>query len=248
MTPGGEGRVRPAPTLELVCDGSPVLVQAEDVVVGRIPKCTVRVVHPLVSREHCRIEMRDDGVFVVDLGSANGTWLNGVRVESRSQLRTGDRLGLGRDGAVLVVQRATVGGVDVSRRAREEDMNTMLAGDARAVGAVVAHVEVAAEALPALGAADEPPTRAIGEAARADAPKPAPPIPVVAAMQTSEIAPGAESPRTTEIAVPAAPARRGFASGFAVGFVVGLALVAAALKFTHVLDPIRPAAGETRPR
>jgi predicted component of type VI protein secretion system len=247
MTPGGDGRARPAPTLELVCDGSPVLVQAEDVVVGRTAKCTVRVVHPLVSREHCRIEPRGDGLFVVDLGSANGTWLNGVRVEARTQLHAGDRLGLGRDGAVLVVQRALVGGVDVSRLSREEDMKTMVAGDARAKGAV-ARVEVAAEALPALGAADEPPTRAAGEPSRAEPPRPASAIPVVPMLNTSEVSPGAEAPGTTEVALPAPPRRRGFAPGFVVGLVLGLAAVAATLKFTHVLDPIRPAARETKSR
>ena len=247
MTQGSERRALAAPTLELVCDGSPVLVQAQDVVVGRTAKCTVRVVHPLVSREHCRIEPRGDGVFVVDLGSANGTWLNGVRVESRAQLRAGDRIGLGRDGAVLVVQRALVGGVDVSRLARDEDVKTMIAGDARAAGAV-ARVEVASEALPALGAADEPATRAVGDASRSVARKPASVIPVVSVMQTTEVAPGGDASQTTEVALRAAPRRRGFAPGFAVGLVIGLAAVAAALKFTHVLDPIRPAARETRLR
>ena len=68
---------------EILCDGNTVLVQADDVTVGRTGACTVRVVHPLVSREHCRLEIRADGLFVVDLGSVNGTWLNGTRVDGR---------------------------------------------------------------------------------------------------------------------------------------------------------------------
>lgn len=230
-------RVRPAPTLELECDGSPVLVQAEDVVVGRTPKCTVRVVHPLVSREHCRLEPRADGLFVVDLGSVNGTWLNGVRVEERTQVRAGDRVGLGRDGAVLVVKRAVVAGTDVSRAPREEDTKTMVAGDARAAGAV-ARVEVAASAVPAM---DEATTRSI---AGEPPPKPASTVPVVSVLApVAEAAAAPPPPATTPVG---APPRSRFAPGFALGVVLGLAAVAAVAKFTHVLDPIRPAAHETR--
>lgn len=246
MTPDGPRGAPAAPTLELVYDGNPVLVEAEDVIVGRTAKCTVRVVHPLVSREHCRIEPRADGLWLVDLGSVNGTWVNGVRVAERMQIRAGDKLGLGRDGAVLVVQRALVGGVDVSRQAREEDMKTMVAGDARAAG-VVARVEVAAEALPALGVADEPPTRGVGDRTRPVSvdPPPAQPtgsaIPVVTVMPSAAAHDDGMVTREASVARTPAPRRGGFVPGFAVGLAVGLAAVAALAKFTHVLEPLRAA-------
>jgi pSer/pThr/pTyr-binding forkhead associated (FHA) protein len=246
MTPDDPKGAPGAPTLELVYDGNPVLVEAHDVIVGRTAKCTVRVVHPLVSREHCRIEPRPDGLFVVDLGSVNGTWVNGVRVTDRLQVRAGDKLGLGRDGAVLVVERAIVGGVDVSRRAREEDMKTMVAGDVRAAG-VVARVEVAAEALPALGVADEPPTRGVGDRTRPVSVDPPPQpsgsaIPVVTAL-SSVVMPrdSGDVTREADTQETAPSPRGGFLAGFATGVAIGLLVVVALAKFTQVLEPLRDA-------
>ncbi len=48
--------------------------------VGRGPDAGVRLDDEQVSREHCRLEVRDGAVTVVDLGSANGTWLDGSPV------------------------------------------------------------------------------------------------------------------------------------------------------------------------
>ena len=48
-----------------------------------------------VSRFHCRIEPSEKGVLVRDLGSTNGTWVDGVRVQ-RIELRAGSRVRIGR--------------------------------------------------------------------------------------------------------------------------------------------------------
>ncbi len=245
MTARGE---RPAATVELMYEGDAILVQSNDVVVGRTPNCTVRVVHPLVSREHCRLEPRVDGLFVVDLHAVNGTWLNGVRIEGRTQARAGDRIGLGREGAVLVVQRVLVDGVDVSRRPREEDQKTMVAGDPRAEGKI-AHIEVALDALPSLGYADEPPTRAATDQMQAPTGEAA--IPVAAAIQTSEI--GHEGSITGEAAVDvdvlaAVRTRNRFVRGFVVGVAVGLAAVALLATCAHALGAVGAGAAEVAPR
>jgi hypothetical protein len=263
MTTGGARGSEPAPTLELDCDGSPVLVQAFDVVVGRVEKCTVRVTHPLVSREHCRFEPRSEGLFLVDLGSVNGTWLNGERIGGRVQVRAGDRVGLGRDGAVLLVRSAVVGVVDVARLPREEDMRTMVAGDARARG-VVARVDVAPDALPSLGVADEPATRQVrpGDATAPTRQAAVSPttagIPIATVLRSADHA-ASDASRTSEVHLPAAgaapaasatpdvPRGRTFAAGFATGVLIGLG-VAALLAAAGALDPIRPAARETAPR
>jgi predicted component of type VI protein secretion system len=257
MTTGGARGSEPAPTLQLDCDGSPVLVQAHDVVVGRVAKCTVRVTHPLVSREHCRFEPRADGLFVVDLGSQNGTWVNGERVNGRLQVRTGDKVGLGRDGAVLVVRSAVVGVIDVARLPREEDMRTMVAGDARARG-VIAQVDVSPDAMPSLGAADEPATRQVPardataptrQAAVSPTTAAQSAIPVATVLHSADHAAAADASRTAEVPRPgpAAPRGDGFRAGFAAGVLIGLG-IAAVLAFTGALDPIRPRAHEAAPR
>lgn len=54
--------------------------QASRVLVGVSPACTVRLTDPLVSRRHAAFDIETDGLRVQDLGSKNGTSVNGLRV------------------------------------------------------------------------------------------------------------------------------------------------------------------------
>ena len=62
--------------------------------IGRAIDNDIRLSGPLSSRHHCRIEVQGPGIWVVDLGSANGTHVNGQKVE-RQQLGVGDVVGVG---------------------------------------------------------------------------------------------------------------------------------------------------------
>ncbi len=62
--------------------------------VGRLPDCGVQLVDPSVSRYHAELRAKGDGFVVVDLGSTNGTRVNGVRVTER-ELRDGDEVVFG---------------------------------------------------------------------------------------------------------------------------------------------------------
>src|SRR4051812_34628339 len=66
-------------------------------VVGRAPTCDIPVIDPTISRRHAEIECRDGGVTVRDLGSSNGTFLNGARVESGA-VNPGDTVTFGKVG------------------------------------------------------------------------------------------------------------------------------------------------------
>jgi pSer/pThr/pTyr-binding forkhead associated (FHA) protein len=63
--------------------------------VGRAPHADFMLDAPLVSRLHCRLEARDESLDVIDIGSTNGIFVNGKRVE-RARLTSGDRLRIGR--------------------------------------------------------------------------------------------------------------------------------------------------------
>jgi hypothetical protein len=64
-------------------------------VVGRAKGNAVRVPSAEVSRQHCRIAIKGDLVTVEDLGSVNGTFVNGEQLELKKVLRPGDRLEVG---------------------------------------------------------------------------------------------------------------------------------------------------------
>jgi len=62
--------------------------------IGRMPDCGVQLLDASVSRYHAEVRARGDGFAVVDLGSTNGTRVNGVRVSERV-LHDGDELSFG---------------------------------------------------------------------------------------------------------------------------------------------------------
>jgi pSer/pThr/pTyr-binding forkhead associated (FHA) protein len=63
------------------------------VIVGRHRSCDARIDSLRVSRRHCCLGLDSEGVLVRDLGSANGTWINGVRIDD-GLLRPGDELAI----------------------------------------------------------------------------------------------------------------------------------------------------------
>ena len=69
-------------------------VTKETFVVGRAPTCDVIIDHPQVSREHLRVEWKDEKIFITDLGSSHGTSLNGkpLTPKKSSQYISGDNL------------------------------------------------------------------------------------------------------------------------------------------------------------
>ncbi len=64
-------------------------------VIGRAGSADVHIADSRVSRRHARISGGEGGWFLEDLGSANGTWLNGAHVGRRVALRPGDAIALG---------------------------------------------------------------------------------------------------------------------------------------------------------
>lgn len=65
------------------------------VVIGRSPSCDLPVPSPHVSRRQAWVR-NDNGRFLVaDLGSTNGTFVNGELVVGERELRAGDRIGVG---------------------------------------------------------------------------------------------------------------------------------------------------------
>src|SRR5262245_8434081 len=77
------------------------LMRQDLTTLGRSDSCAVVIAHPIVSRLHARIELQHDRYLLFDAGSANGTFVNGVRIEQGHQLSTGDTIWLGSQEATL---------------------------------------------------------------------------------------------------------------------------------------------------
>ncbi len=86
-----EGDVRPSLVLP---DGRALSISAAPLVIGRLPECAVVLDDTNISRRHAQVAMDDGAVVVSDLGSTNGTFVNGRRV-TRATVRPGDEITVG---------------------------------------------------------------------------------------------------------------------------------------------------------
>jgi len=99
------GDARPAPSVAIpgIAPSGPCLVSGPrewllsegSNVVGRNRDCAVRVDSATLSRHHARIVVTDGEAAVEDLGSKNGTHVNGRRVDQRVDLKDGDQIQVG---------------------------------------------------------------------------------------------------------------------------------------------------------
>jgi len=79
----------------IVADSGPekgqVIAIKEKTSIGRALDCDISILEPGLSRQHAELEIVDDELVIRDLGSSNGTYLNGSKV-SQSVCRSGDVL------------------------------------------------------------------------------------------------------------------------------------------------------------
>ena len=93
--------------------GSLIPFQTKKFLVGREQDCQLRPSSESVSRHHCVFTLDDFSVRLRDLGSTNGTFVNGQRVQGQAILQPGDRILIGKlefeiviEGAAAAVQHA----------------------------------------------------------------------------------------------------------------------------------------------
>ncbi len=71
------------------------LAPGEGVVIGRGTACDLALASPAASRRHAEVLPREGDWYVRDLGSTNGTFLNGERLGAERELRPGDAIQIG---------------------------------------------------------------------------------------------------------------------------------------------------------
>jgi len=69
-----------------------VLIVGDEFLIGRGSDCDLRLRDINISRHHCIIRIRPQEITLTDLGSSNGSYVNGHRVVSQTALKSGDEI------------------------------------------------------------------------------------------------------------------------------------------------------------
>ncbi|MBK9120118.1 MAG: FHA domain-containing protein [Phycisphaerales bacterium] len=105
-------------------------ITALETVLGRRQDCGLRIPTKDVSRQHCALVVDGQKISIKDLGSSNGTYVNGKRV-AEHDLAAGDRLRLGPVTFMLQVdgKPANIKPSDLKAAAAPPDTEPSLGGD-----------------------------------------------------------------------------------------------------------------------
>ena len=77
-------------------NGRPIALDKAIVLIGRHPDCDVVLTcSRKISRKHCCLAQVNNNVVIRDLGSMNGIWVNGERVQRQESVRLGDEVSIG---------------------------------------------------------------------------------------------------------------------------------------------------------
>src|SRR5438045_1832591 len=87
--------------------------------IGRGAECHIRPDSDWVSRQHCLLRVADDGGYLRDLGSSNGTLVNGRLVSGELRLDHGDRIQIG-----PLAFEVRLEALETAKGAAESDLDT----------------------------------------------------------------------------------------------------------------------------
>lgn len=86
-------------------EGKEIPVRVPRFIIGRSVECQLRPNSELISRHHCQIAVNGEQVSIMDLGSSNGTIVNGERITEEVQIDDGDLIQVGPLGFQVMLTR-----------------------------------------------------------------------------------------------------------------------------------------------
>lgn len=90
-------------------DGKKIQITVSDFIIGRGKEAQLRPSSDLISRQHCAVRIREGKVVIEDMGSRNGTFVNGKQLTAPHQAKSGDNLRVGRIQFEVLVDHASSG-------------------------------------------------------------------------------------------------------------------------------------------
>ena len=117
-------------------EGARIPLPMANFLIGRDPQCHLRPGSDLVSKMHCAVVQRKEGVFVRDMQSTNGTFVNNDRIQDEVPVKDGDLLKVGPLVFAIKIEAAVPGARKPRKDEEEEAVNWLLdysAGTAKKV-------------------------------------------------------------------------------------------------------------------
>ncbi len=106
--------------------GRSIAIKRNQLLIGRAEQCDVRPLSEEVSRRHCAVTVGPADVWIEDLGSRNGTHVNGTRITERTKLADGDLI---RVGSLELKVSCTTPGAAPAAGGSEDDVSRWLMAD-----------------------------------------------------------------------------------------------------------------------
>jgi hypothetical protein len=107
------------------------LVPDKQVIVGRSSELDMVLVEDMVSRKHAKIILQQDQIWIEDLGSTNGSFVNGEKIK-RAKLKEGDRVLIGTSILKVIAHDASAGDVPQAPAPRPNLESVGVANERRA--------------------------------------------------------------------------------------------------------------------
>ena len=121
------------------------LPESGEIVIGRSSELDMVLVEDMVSRRHAKISVEDGDIFLEDLGSTNGSFVNGEKI-TRTKLEEGDRILIG----TSIIKVVTSDGTTASVQDAQEQMNAAASSVRPAAAGSTMTGSIAEVALPDL--------------------------------------------------------------------------------------------------
>ena len=104
--------------------GHEIRLKGSKFIIGRGEECQLRPKSDAISRQHCEFEIDGSQVAVKDLGSKNGTLVNGTRIEGSQSLNEGDEIQIGKLAFAIVGLVAVEPGEPAAKKEKPAAMFT----------------------------------------------------------------------------------------------------------------------------
>lgn len=118
----------------------PYTLTAKNTVLGRLPECTIQLKSNMVSRRHAEVLEQEGQYIFRDLGSGNGSFVNGKKIEGDLALKHNDRIKLGpvlfrfEDAESAAARTAAEEGTGISFISDDDDQSTIMGSASNAGG------------------------------------------------------------------------------------------------------------------